>query len=179
MSVALRPLTAADREAAKQVILGVAARAFDPNAPAAFIDRWWLRLTDVDDAARVYGPPRGLFLVATDGDTLIGTGAIRPYDEATAELKRLYLLEEYHGQGIGYRLTAALLSFAVEVGYRRVRLTTDVVQARARRFYERLGFRPIPTYNEGDDDDDVALEMGLRPVGRWAGPRPTRESHAP
>ncbi len=179
MSVMFRPMTAADVDAAKRVILGVAGRTFFPDAPEAFLERWWRRVPDVDDWPHVYGPPRGTFLVATDGDRLIGTGAIRPYDEETAELKRLYLLEQYHGQGLGYRLTAALFTFAVEAGYRRVRLTTDVTQMRARRFYERLGFQPIPTYNEGDDDDDVAMEMPLGPASRWAGAPAARETDAP
>lgn len=179
MSVLFRPLTPADLGAAKWVILSVAAKTLAPDAQQAFIDRWWNQMGDMEEWPRVYAPPRGTFLVALDGDALIGTGAIRPLDEATAELKRLYLLEAYHGQGLGYRLTASLLAFAVAAGYRRVRLTTDVGQMRARRFYEGLGFQTIPTYNEGDDEDDMAMEMALRPASRWAGPRAARVTHAP
>lgn len=158
MSVTIRPMSADDLDAAKRVILGVAAGLFEPDSSDAFVERWWTHLTDVDDWQRVYCPPRGVFLVALAGDQLIGTGAIRPYDEETAELKRMWLLEAYHGQGIGYRLITELFAFARDAGYRRVWLSTDVtVQHRAIRFYERLGFQPIAPYNDSDD----TLFMGL------------------
>ncbi len=173
MNPTIRPMTPGDLDAAKRVILGVAAGLFDPGHREAFVERWWTQLTDVDDWQRVYGPPRGVFLVALDGDQLIGTGAIRPHDKTTAELKRLWLLEAYHGQGIGYRLTAELLAFCRAAGYRRVWLSTDdKVQRRAIRFYERLGFRPIPPYNDSDDTLFMGLSLeedaaGGRASARW------------
>lgn len=162
MSLVIRRLTPGDVDAAKRVILGVAARLFEPDKADGFIERWWLRLTDVDDWPRIYGPPRGTFLVALDGERLIGTGAIRPLDETTAELKRLWLLEAYHGRGIGYQITRALLAFARAAGYQRVWLSTDrVEQGRAIRFYERLGFHDIPPYN--DSEDTLFMELLLAP----------------
>ena len=61
-------------------------------------------LIDVDNLQSHYLNNHGLFLVAVDHGQVIGTGAIRHLDKDTAELKRLWLLEAYHGQGIGYRL---------------------------------------------------------------------------
>lgn len=173
MTVVIRPMMPADLDAAKRVILGVAAGLFDPGHREAFVERWWTQLKDVDDWQRVYGPPRGVFLVALHGDQLIGTGAIRPIDAETAELKRMWLLETYHGQGIGYRLINELFAFARAAGYRRVWLSTDdKVQRRAIRFYERLGFRPIPPYNDSDDTLFMGLSLeedaaGGRASARW------------
>ncbi|HOU42577.1 MAG TPA: GNAT family N-acetyltransferase [Promineifilum sp.] len=162
MSVIIRPMQPADLDDAKRVILSVAAPMFGPDDPEGFIARWWTLLTDVDDWPRVYGPPRGTFLVALDGERFIGTGAIRPLDETTAELKRLWLLEAYHGRGIGYRITQELLAFARAAGYQRVWLITDrVEQGRAIRFYERLGFHDIPPYN--DSEDTMFMELLLSP----------------
>ncbi len=162
MNVVIRPLQPADLDDAKRVILTVAAPMFGPDDPEGFIARWWNLMTDVDDWPRVYGPPRGAFLVALDGERLIGTGAIRPLDETTAELKRLWLLEAYHGRGIGYRLMGELLAFARAAGYRRMWLSTDGThQGRAIRFYERLGFHNIPPYN--DSDDTAFMELHLVP----------------
>ena len=147
MSLVIRRMRADDLEAAKRVILGVAARLFQPEGADEFIDRWWLRLTDVDDWLRVYGPPRGTFLVALDGGQVVGTGAIRPIDDETAELKRMWLLEAYQGQGIGYR---------------QMWLSTDAIdQSRAVRFYERLGFQPIAPY--GDNGDTLFMGRSLLP----------------
>jgi putative acetyltransferase len=140
--------------------LTVAAGIFEPDHPAAtFVNRHTEALADVDDYERQYGPPDGRFLVALDGEEIVGTGALRRIDDETAELRRMWLLEAYHGQGIGYRLVLELFTFARGAGYRRVRLSTSAVQERAIRFYERLGFYPIPPYR--DTDDEVFLERIL------------------
>ena len=112
MNLVIRRMEPGDLDAAKRVILGVAARLFAPEEADGFVERWWLRLTDVDDWPRVYGPPRGTFLVALDGGRVVGTGAVRPIDDETAELKRMWLLEAYQGRGIGYRLFTVLAEFA-------------------------------------------------------------------
>ena len=80
-------------------------------------------------------------------------------DGETVELKRMWLLEEYHGQGIGYRLIQQLFAFARENGYLRVRLQTSPNQTRALNFYRKLGFYQIPCYN--DDTDEISMEIKL------------------
>ena len=158
--VVIRPMTPADVAEAKLMMLTVSAGIFAPHHPAAaFINHYGPALGDVDDFQRHYGPPGGLFLVATDGATIIGTGAMRRLDDATAELRRMWLLPAYHGRGIGYRLIQELFTFARAAGYRHVRLSTSIVQQQAIRFYERLGFYRIPRYRE--TDDEVFMEIGL------------------
>ena len=160
--ITIRPLAAADVPAAKAMMLTVAAGIFAPEHPAAtFVNRHSAAMSDVDDFRSQYIPPGGRFLVVVDGDTLIGTGAIRRLDGQTAELRRMWLLPAYHGQGIGYRLIQELFAFARAAGYRRVRLSTSAVQERAIAFYTRLGCYPIPPYR--DTDDEVFLEIGLEP----------------
>ncbi len=162
MNLVIRRMEPGDLDAAKRVILGVAARLFAPEEADGFVERWWLRLTDVDDWPRVYGPPRGTFLVALDGGRVVGTGAVRPIDDETAELKRMWLLEAYQGRGIGYRLFTLLVEFARAAGYRQMWLSTDnIVQSRAVRFYERLGFQPIDPY--GDNGDTLFMGRSLEP----------------
>lgn len=118
------------------------------------------RLHDIDEVQRVYFQNRGTFLVITDNEKIIGTGAIRRIDEETCEIKRLWLLFEYQGRGLGYRMLQELLAFAKEAGYRRIRLETDrTYQSRAYNLYKRVGFYDIPRY--GDHEDDSALEMKL------------------
>lgn len=152
-----------DVAAAKHMMLTVAAGIFEPDHPAVnFANRHSTALSDVDDFRQQYGPPTGSFLVAVDGDDVIGSGAIRRIDDRTAELRRMWLLETYHGRGIGYRLAQELFAFARAAGYERVRLSTSAVQERAIHFYERLGFYPIAPYR--DTDDEVFLELVLTPV---------------
>lgn len=158
--ITIRPMTPADVAEAKMMMLTVSAGIFAPEHPAAtFINRYGAALGDVDDFQRQYGPPGGAFLVAVDGDAIIGSGAIRRLDDATAELRRMWLLPAYHGRGIGYRLAQDLFAFARAAGYHFVRLSTSDVQARAIGFYERLGFYRIPRYR--DTDDEVFMEITL------------------
>lgn len=161
--ISIRTLTTADIPEAKQMMLTVAAGIFDPEHPAtSFINRYSAALADVDDFQNQYGPPDGLFLVATDDDVIIGCGAIRRLDGETAELRRMWLLIAYHGRGIGYQIAQQLFEFACIAGYRRVRLSTSAVQKRAILFYERLGFYPIDRYR--DTDDDIFLECLLASI---------------
>ena len=118
------------------------------------------QLHDMDDVHETYFDNDGLFLVMTDEDRIIGTGAIRKLDDTTCELKRVWLLFEYHGKGLGYRIIQELLAFARQKGYGRVRLETDRDdQRRAYNLYTRLGFYEIPRYS--DNEDDAAMEMAL------------------
>jgi len=114
----------------------------------------------MNDIQKNYFENGGIFLVMTENDQLICTGAIRQLEEGICELKRLWLLTEHHGQGLGYRMLQACLSFAREKGYKRIRLETDpVAQSRALEFYKKLGFYEIPSYT--DRGDEVALELVL------------------
>lgn len=159
MAITIRPIETADVAAARGLILGVASRLFQADATEEFIKRHGHTLEDVDDFRRDYRPPHGLFLVALDGDRLIGTGAIRRYDAEAAELRRMWLLEPYQGRGIGYRLWLELAGFARTAGYRRIRLTTDEENVLARAFYKRLGFYRIEPFGTGKED--IYMEMTL------------------
>ena len=113
----------------------------------------------MDDVQTNYFKAGGAFLVALNGEQVIGSGAMHKLDKETAELKRMWLLEEYHGQGIGYRLITQLFDFARQQGYVRVRLQTSPEQVRALKFYRRVGFYEIPSYNA--DVDEISMEMKL------------------
>lgn len=148
---------------AKELIYRVAHRVFRDTRPLeesiAFYEAR-AQLHDMDDVQQTYFDDNGTFLVMTENDQIIATGAIRKIDEEICELKRLWLLFPYHGRGLGYRMIQELLSFAQEKGYTRIRLETDRQdQSRAYELYKRLGFYEIPRYS--DNEDDIAMEMIL------------------
>ena len=148
---------------AKILIYRVAQRVFDDRRPleesVSFFEAKGT-LNDMDDIQRNYFDNDGIFLVMTNEEQLIGTGAIRKIDEEICELKRVWLMFEYHGKGLGYRIIQELLAFAREKGYQRIRLETDRDdQRRAYDLYKRLGFYEIPRYS--DNEDDAAMEMLL------------------
>jgi putative acetyltransferase len=114
----------------------------------------------MDDVQRAYFDNHGIFLVMLEDDELIGTGAVCRINSQICELKRVWLLFEYHGRGLGYRMMQQLLSFARVQGYRKIRLETDRNhQAHAYHFYKRVGFHEIPRYSE--NEEDAAMEMLL------------------
>lgn len=118
-------------------------------------------LDDLLDIQQNYFENGGIFLVTTQNREIIGTGAIRKLEGKTCELKRLWLLNEHHGQGLGFRMMQELLSFARAHGYKRMRLETDAVaQSRAVEFYKRLGFHEIPIPN-ATPGEDIMMEMEL------------------
>ena len=104
-----------------------------------------------DDVA----PGRGAFLVAFDGPTSgevmgepVGCGAVRRLDDRTGEIKRMFVVPEHRGRGIGHALLAALEAEARALGLARLLLETGVRQHAAIALYERAGFAPIPPYGE-------------------------------
>jgi putative acetyltransferase len=148
---------------AKQLIYRVAHQVFNDTCTLeesiAFYEGR-SQLHDMDDLQQTYFDDDGIFLVMTDDDQIIGTGAIRKINDEICELKRLWLLFEYHGQGLGYRMIQELFSFAREKGYQRVRLETDRdYQSREYNLYKRLGFYEIPRYSA--NKDELPMEMLL------------------
>ena len=148
---------------AKELIYRVAHQVFQDTRPLEESITFYESrgtLEDMDDIQKTYFENDGIFLVMTDGDRMIGTGAIRKLDATTCELKRVWLLFKYHGQGLGYRIIQELFAFARQKGYHRIRLETDRgAQSRAYELYKRMGFYEIPRYS--DNEDDVAMEMTL------------------
>lgn len=160
--IQIQKITPGQTVAAKMLIASVAQRIFVPDStPQDFFNvlEEEGELRDVDEFQSVYEAHRGLFLVVMNADTLVGTGALKYHTDKVAELKRLWLLEKYHGQGIGYEVVSRLLKFGREQGYQRVWLQTGEEQIRAIRFYTRLGFKPIPSYRKSMDN--ISMELVL------------------
>ena len=161
--IKIRPLKPEEVSFAKHLIYRVAHQVFqDTRALEESIAYYEVQgiLQDMDELLQTYFDNDGVFLVLTDGDQIVGTGAIRKIDDEICELKRLWLLFEYHGKGLGYRMIQELFEFAREKGYRRIRLETDPnSQSRAFELYKRLGFYEIPRYSI--HQDETAMEMVL------------------
>ena len=159
----LFPLNPEQVAEAKRVIYTVAHGIFHDRDTleqtiAYYALNWPLR--DIDDFQHSYVENGGTFLVLIEGELIIGTGALRRLEDQVGEIKRLWLLPEYQGQGLGYRLMLQLLALARQKGYTKVRLQTNpTYQARAVAFYRQMGFSEIPRY--GNDPDDMGMEMVL------------------
>ncbi len=85
-------------------------------------------------------------IVVYDDGKPVGGGAIRRYDDETVELKRVFVHNEYQGQGIGSRLVSLLIEWAAQLGYRRMILETGELLVESCAVYRKLGFTVIPNY---------------------------------
>lgn len=106
-------------------------------------------MSDIDEVRSHYFDNKGIFLVIVDEGKAVGCGAIRRLSDEICELKRMWLLKEYRGRGLGMKLAQMLLDFARDTGYKKVRLDTldEQKQVPALKLYKRLGFYAIERYN--------------------------------
>lgn len=91
-----------------------------------------------------YAPPQGRLLLACDGNSVLGCAALRCVDDATCEMKRVYVRPEARGMKLGRRLVEALLAEAKLAGYSRICLDVLPEFAIAQNLYLSLGFFPAP-----------------------------------
>ncbi|HZX07459.1 NADPH-dependent FMN reductase [Kribbella sp.] len=84
----------------------------------------------------------GAFLLLRNGRETVAGGAIRRYDDETAEVKRMWTSQLHRRQGLGRRVLAELEAVAAELGYRRLYLTTGPRQPEAAGLYVAAGFEP-------------------------------------
>ena len=89
---------------------------------------------------------RTIFLVARLGGQSVGCGAIRRIDDATAEVKRMYVAPPGRRKGIARSILVELERHAIDFRYRVMRLETGVLQPEAQRLYESCGYRPIAAF---------------------------------
>ncbi|MEU6485489.1 GNAT family N-acetyltransferase [Streptomyces sp. NPDC046887] len=91
-----------------------------------------------------FTPPHGglLVLLLEDGEAVAG-GAFRRYDEATAELKRIWTHSAHRRRGLARLVVAELEREAATAGYRRIYLTTGHRQPEARNLYLVTGYTPL------------------------------------
>lgn len=95
----------------------------------------------------------GAFVIARTGDGIaVGCGAIRPFENGIAEVKRMFVEPRLRGLGVGRTLIAALEAEAVRLGYRSLILETGTLQTEANALYAKTGFERCPCWGKYADD---------------------------
>ena len=108
----------------------------------------WPRWTAVVAMPGKYAPPAGELLLSRDHDGApMGCVGLRPLDaHGCCEMKRLYVVPEGRGSGLGRKLVDAVVKEAERIGYREMRLDTLPSMTGAIALYRKLGFEPIEPY---------------------------------
>lgn len=113
-------------------------------------------------AASIFEPPGGVFVVGWEDGEAVACGGIARYDEATAEIRRMYVVPKARGRGLSRRVLTALEDEARALGYSLVRLETGRLQTEAIGLYASAGFGPIPRYGPfANDPRSVCFEKRL------------------
>lgn len=99
---------------------------------------------DLLDLEAFYVQRGGIFRVVTGpGGRIVGCGGLLPVHDDTVELRKMYLLPEVRGHGLGRRLLEELIESARGAGHRRIVLDTASVLKEAIALYRRRGFQPF------------------------------------
>ncbi|HUO01220.1 MAG TPA: GNAT family N-acetyltransferase [Rhizomicrobium sp.] len=93
-----------------------------------------------------YAPPEGALLLARKEGEVLGCIALKRLAPGTAEIKRLYVVQQGRGLGVGKALVAAILKEAARLNYREIKLDTLPHMAPAIALYRSFGFAPTPPY---------------------------------
>ncbi|MGK3373860.1 GNAT family N-acetyltransferase, partial [Citrobacter youngae] len=89
-----------------------------------------------------YLAPQGIFVVLERNGEIIATGAYKPYDKDTAEIKRIWTKSNLRKQGLAAYVVQELERRALLAGYSRIYLTTGFRQPEAVRLYLSQGYDP-------------------------------------
>ena len=103
---------------------------------------------DEDDEAAALAPPGGGFVVIRTDLEPIGCGGLQRVDDATGEIKRMWIHSDWRGLGLGRRLVDHLEHLAAELGYGRVVLDTNDSLEEAIAMYGAMGYVPTERYND-------------------------------
>jgi len=117
---------------------------------------------ELADLPGKYAPPSGrLYLARIDGET-VGCIALRQIEEGICEMKRLFLRDSARGKGVGVSLIEKVISDAIEIGYKKMRLDTyPPKMGKAVSLYEAQGFYEIPPYYHNPHDGVLFMEKML------------------
>jgi ribosomal protein S18 acetylase RimI-like enzyme len=102
-----------------------------------------------------YSSPKGAIYLAFDEQRAVACAAIRPRTDkadSEAELKRLYVQEEYRGRGIGREIFYTAMTSVQGMDYTSVVLETLPIMTAAKSLYLGYGFKNIPAYFANADE---------------------------
>jgi len=137
--ITIRPFQSEDQLEVRQLILAGLAEhwvGLDPSLNP-----------DLDDIQNAYA--NAFFLVALQNGKIIGSGALVPRSDDTAEIVRMSVAAYKRRKGIGRRILENLCAQAKQLGYRRIVLETTHTWREVIKFYEQFGFE-VTHHLDGD-----------------------------
>lgn len=101
-------------------------------------------------------------VVAYEGATPVGCGAVKEFSSDTIEVKRMFTQPTHRNQGIARAVLSELEVWTRELGYKKCVLETGKRQPEAIALYKKQGYRLIPNYGQyAGMENSVCFEKEL------------------
>lgn len=85
-------------------------------------------------------------IIAYDGNKAVCCASFKKYDDECAEVKRVFICDEYRGKGISKKLMENLENSARNKGFIYLILESGEPLVAAMKLYRSLGYYVIPIY---------------------------------
>ena len=115
---------------------------------------------DLSDLEEYYFNKNGWFAVIEKENEIIGSYGIFNVNKKTCELRKMYLLNNYQGQGLGKLMMEDAFEKARELGYSEIILETNKLLDKAITLYGKYGFVQYKP-NHLSDRCDFAMRKEL------------------
>ena len=100
-------------------------------------------------------------IIVYENEEAVGCGAIKPYDNHSMEVKRMFVKPEFRGQGFASKILSELELWAKEKDYTSTILETGKRQTEAVRLYSKT-YEKISNYGQYDAvDNSVCFKKNL------------------
>lgn len=141
--VTIRQAQSSDMKAVVDLIDFVLKKEF-PTDQAAYTP------ADIEKLMETYAPPRSIFLVAVDGNQIVGTCGVKADQASTAILRRLFVSAPYRCKGIGSHLLKESIGFCRSHNFREIVIRTSTKMEKAIRLCQSLGFKEDGRWEMGE-----------------------------
>jgi GNAT superfamily N-acetyltransferase len=159
---AIRRFVDADHAAVRALFVRVNRELAPAHLTDAF-ERYIARslLEEIDRIPAYYGERRGSFWVATAQSGIIGMFGLEQADQATAELRRMYVNPDARRHGVGRNMLAFAEDVARRNACRLMVLSTSELQPAAISLYRNCGYRLLREETAAEQSNKT-LGEGIR-----------------
>lgn len=101
-------------------------------------------------------------IVLYENEIPVSCGALKEFDSASVEVKRMYTLKSHRGKGLASKVLKELENWSKELGYTRCVLETGKRQPDAIALYKKSGYRVIPNYGQyAEVENSICFEKSI------------------
>ncbi|WP_052869321.1 GNAT family N-acetyltransferase [Streptomyces niger] len=137
----------------------IVSRAYDHPHVSSLVEQLqaeYVRIYGAPDSSptdhQQFSPPRGAFAVGYEDAVPVAMGGWRFREDGRAELKRMYVVDEWRGSGHSRAVLAWLEASAATAGAPAIVLETNQRHPAAIGLYRSCGYTEVPAFGYYADD---------------------------